>query len=138
MPELGADHVTVGIPILTDLKSYHALPAHHKGHHHTAFRDLPGIGEPHFMWEDWTPPQPNGAAKTRVKAFANSDPLSEAMCKDKRAASVDVDYLAEGELDRYNEEDEVTRLWLAAALKMFSAKEDESQALIQGLQKELA
>jgi transaldolase len=69
-----------------------------------------------------------------MNEIAKSDPLSKVMTKDQKLASTDVDYLKGDVLDKLNEEDEVTRLRLAEALKRFSLMEDESQKFIEELQ----
>lgn len=136
MPELGADHITVGLPVLTDLASYKALPAHEKGNWKKALKDFPGITEPHFQWKDWNPPRPEERGK-RMEEIAKCDPLSKVMQKDQKLASTDVDYLEDGVLDKLNEEDEVTRLRLAEGLKRFSLMEAESKKYIEELQAKL-
>jgi transaldolase len=133
MPELGADHVTLGMPILSDLASYSALPAHKKGTWKKSVKDFDGIDEPHFIWSNWDPPKSAEKGK-RMNEIAKSDPLSKVMTNDQKLASTDVDYLEGDVLDKLNEEDEVTRLRLAEALKRFSLMEDESQKFIEELQ----
>lgn len=136
MPELGADHITVGLPILTDLASYKALPVHEKGNWKKALKDFPGIAEPHFQWKDWNPPRSEERGKRMVE-IAKCDPLSKVMQKDQKLASTDVDYLEGDVLDKLNEEDEVTRLRLAEGLKRFSLMEAESKKFIEELQAKL-
>ncbi|ORY25073.1 putative transaldolase [Naematelia encephala] len=133
MPELGADHVTLGRPILEDLMLHSQLPAHQKGFWKVPVRDQ--IDKPHFIWESWKAP-PTEAS--RMKEIAKSDPLSKVMTKDWKLASTEIDYTADGVLDKYNEEDEVTRLRLALALQRFSLMEEESRKEIERLQAELA
>lgn len=136
MPELGADHVTLGMPILTDLMSYDALPAHAKGNWKKAVKELPGITEPNFMWKKWDPPRPEDKGK-RMNEIAKSDPLSKTMTKGWKLASTDVDYLEGDALDNLNDEDEVTKLRLAEGLKRFALMEAESKKFIEELQQKL-
>lgn len=136
MPELGADHVTLGLPVLSDLASYASLPKHSVGNWKKALKEIEGIDEPHFMWQKWDPPRPEDRGK-RMNEIAKSDPLSKVMKKDQQLASTEVDYLEGGVLDKMNEEDEVTRLRLAEGLKRFGLMEEESRKFIEDLQKKL-
>lgn len=67
--------------------------------------------------------------------MAKADPLSALMEKDWKMASTDVDYLEDGVLDKYNEEDEVTKVRLRDALELFKGGEEESRVEIERLQK---
>lgn len=137
MPELGADHITIGIPLLTDLSQYDALPTHQKGQWKKPLRDIPGINEPHFIWANWNPARPDSEER-RAKVLADADPAGESMSKDAELASDSVDYLQEGVLDEINQKDEVSRLRLAEGLRRFGLMEEESKKFIQGLQASLA
>jgi hypothetical protein len=133
MPELGADNITVGLPLLTDLASYEALPAHQKGRWKQALSDVPGINDPHFVWQDWTAKRPDAEAR-RAAVLAKANPMDEVMTKDARFTNPDTNYLEGSVLDDVNEKDEVTRLRLKEGLRRFGLMEDASRKLIEDLQ----
>ncbi len=136
MVELGADHLTLGQPVLTDLAEHDRLPSHQKGMYKTAIHEQVG-SDPHFMWENWSAPVPE-SARTRMEEIAKSDPLRSKMTKDSKMASTEVDYLQRNVLDECNREDEVTKVGVMAALESFSVSEEDSRKFIEGLQATLA
>lgn len=123
---LGADHVTIGKALLEDLAFSDRLPKYRKG-----FWKVPvskQVDTPGFAWEDWTPPVPNETA----------DRIAKALSKEKVTYSLDEDYLADGVLDKYNEEDELTRGKLEEGLTRFAFWENETKKYIEELQAKLA
>ena len=133
MVELGADHITVGIPVLTDLAHHQQLPAHKKGMYKTSIQDQIGQS-PDFIWEDWKPPSPS-SLHAKMEELSKSDPTDKYMTQDwKMMGNGDVDYLQTDVLDQCNEEDEVTKAALKEALTLFSKSEDQSREYIQRLQ----
>lgn len=132
MPALGADHITVGAPPLTDLVACSAMPRYQPGRWHQAIKDTPGV---QFEDQPWQAPGQE-AADCRAKVLGGGDPAAGGKAYD---ADIETgDYLAEGVLDEANEKDEVTRVRLEEALKRFSQVEDESKRFIQALQASLA
>lgn len=132
MPELGADNITVGAPLLSDLVACPAMPRYKPGRWHQAIRDTPDV---EFESEPWRAPGQEAAAR-RAKVLAGGDPAAAGKAYD---ADVETkDYLAEGVLDEANQKDDVTRVRLEEALKRFSQVEDESKRFIQALQASLA
>lgn len=121
--DLGADHITIGAPILTDLASSATLPPYKKGLWKVPF-DQQGDRE---KWAKWTPGKPSDE---RMQALLASDPVSGA---DWKPTDVSVDYTAPGVLDAYNEKDEATRTRLHAALSRFSEQEADSRKFLQAL-----
>lgn len=124
MPALGADHVTVGPTLLEDLTSSDRLPRFHKGLWKvptTKQMDAPG-----FAWEDWIPPLPSRTADHTARVTSE---LSEC-----QLYSSNVDYLADGVLDKLNNDDEITRDLLQDALAQFISWESKSQRHIESLQ----
>ncbi|WVQ77665.1 hypothetical protein IAR50_007354 [Cryptococcus sp. DSM 104548] len=131
MVELGADHATILSGCMADLLSTSRLPVYTKG---GEWQVRLSADSPNTEWANWTPPEP-AASKKRMAEMAKADPLGGLMQKDWKMASTDVDYLADGVLDKYNEEDEVTRTRLRDALVLFQGGEKESKEEIERLQK---
>jgi len=132
MAELGADQNTILIGPLTDLMTTTRLPVYKKGGEwQKRAKEL--IDEPHTQWAAWDAPAPEVSAK-RMAELSHADPLSKVMQKDFKLASLDEDYLADGVLDRYNQEDEVTRNRLGDAILLFHNAEEDSRKEIQRLQ----
>ncbi|ODN87426.1 transaldolase [Cryptococcus wingfieldii CBS 7118] len=131
MVELGADHATILSGCMADLLSTTRLPVYAKG---AEWQVRLSADTPNTQWADWTPPEPV-ASKARMAEMAKADPLSGLMQQDWKIASTDVDYLADGVLDKLNEEDEVTKTRLRDALVLFQGGEKESQIEIERLQK---
>jgi hypothetical protein len=121
MHELGADNITVGIPLLNDLATNSSLPVHQKGKWGVALNKLENA-----EWRKW---QGTRDAERKAKTLAQDT---------SKLADGSVDYLAPGVLDEVNEADEISRLRLHEGLKRFAAKEDESRQYIQNLQATLA
>lgn len=138
MPELGADHITVGLPLLSDLATHTSMPPFKPGRWKQAIKDMQGVeaGDDTSEWQASKSRGPE-AAERRAKVLAGGDPTTNGA----NAPDADVetkDYLAEGVLDQVNEADEVTRVRLAMALERFSLMEEESKRFIEGLQASLA
>jgi hypothetical protein len=121
MHELGADNITVGIPLLTDLAAHSSLPVHQKGRYKVALDKLENA-----EWNKWQGTKP---AERKAKVLAQDK---------SKLADGSVDYLQPGVLDEVNEADEVSRLRLKAGLDRFAGKEEESRQYIQNLQATLA
>jgi transaldolase len=131
MVELGADHATILVGCMDDLLSTSRLPTYtKKGEWQTRLRSR--LDEPNVKWADWAAPAPT-VSQERMAAMAKADPLGKKMNKDFEMASTDIDYLADGVLDKANEEDEVTRLRLHDALELFKGGEEESRVEIERL-----
>ncbi|GFZ45842.1 hypothetical protein JCM24511_03574 [Saitozyma sp. JCM 24511] len=131
MVELGADHATILVGCMDDLLSTSRLPTYtKKGEWQTRLRSR--LDEPNVKWADWAAPAPT-VSQERMAAMAKADPLGKKMNKDFEMASTDTDYLADGVLDKANEEDEVTRLRLHDALELFKGGEEESRVEIERL-----
>ncbi|WWD16179.1 hypothetical protein CI109_100604 [Kwoniella shandongensis] len=131
--ELGADHITILSPIMEDLISTSRLPEYRKGGEWNV-RIRSELDKPDLKWASWSPIEP-AVSKTRMQELSKADPLSKIMQKDWKIASTDIDYLADGVLDKYNEEDEITRNRLRDALVLFQGGEKESREEIEKLQK---
>ncbi|ORX33818.1 putative transaldolase [Kockovaella imperatae] len=132
MKELGADQLTILIGSLTDLLTFDRLPVFVKGNEwQKRYKDI--INKPNIQWANWQAPEPT-VSKKRMAELSHVDPLSKVMSKDLKLADPDVDYLADGVLDKMNEEDEVTRLRLKDALVLFDGAENDSKKEIQRLQ----
>lgn len=127
--DLGADHVTVGTPILTDLMEYSTIPEYRPGMWHVPFKVQAEDKE--REWHVWAPGKPSDA---RMQALLKVDPASSVPADKWTMASTDVDYTAPGVVDQYNEADPATRDRLAMALKFFNGKETESKEFLEGLQ----
>lgn len=134
MVELGADQNTILIGPLTDLLSTTKLPEYKKNSEWNKRVTKDDIDQPNLQWADWKLPEPS-VSKTRMAELVKADPLDKTMTKDWKMASPDVDYLADGVLDEYNEKDEVTRLRLKDAIDLFHGFEEQSREEIQRLQK---
>ncbi|WVQ78620.1 hypothetical protein IAT38_000706 [Cryptococcus sp. DSM 104549] len=132
MVELGAEHATILSGCMEDLVSTDRLPVYRKGGEWQV-RIRSELDKPDLKWAAWSAPEPT-ASKARMGEMAKADPLSKLMEKDWKMASTDVDYLADGVLDKYNEEDEVTRTRLNDALVLFQGGEKESKEEIERLQ----
>ena len=133
MKELGADQVTILIGSLTDLLENAQLPVYSKGNEwQKRYKDINNT--PNTQWADWNAPEPKASYK-RMQELSHVDPLSKVMQKDLKLADPNADYLADGVLDKMNEEDEVTRLRLKDALVLFDGAENESKVEIERLQK---
>ncbi|WVR05421.1 hypothetical protein IAU60_002436 [Kwoniella sp. DSM 27419] len=136
MAELGANSNTILADPMADLCSTSRLPVYKKGaEHQVRYKTI--LDKPDLSWADWTQHTP-ADQKTRMDEIAKTDPFDKLFSKDWKMASTDVDYLAEGVLDKYNEEDEVTRLRLNDALNLFIGAENESRQEIERLRKEYA
>ncbi|WVO20966.1 uncharacterized protein IAS62_002267 [Cryptococcus decagattii] len=133
MPELGADHATILVGCMEDLCSTSRLPEYRKGGEWQV-RVRSELDKPNVKWATWSAPEPS-VSKKRMVEMAKADPLSTLMEKDWKMASTDVDYLADGVLDKYNEEDKVTKVRLRDALELFKGGEEESRVEIERLQK---
>ncbi|KAH8896622.1 putative transaldolase [Thozetella sp. PMI_491] len=125
---LGADHVTIGRPLLEDLAFSDKMPKYQKGFWKVPVSEqAKGAG---IAWEDWTPPVPNETADRIAKVLAQTDA--------SQLHSLDEDYLADGVVDRYNNEDEMTRTKLEEGLKRFSFWENETKKHIEEVQAKFA
>lgn len=131
MVGLGADHITAGIPVLTDLKDFATVPDYRKGMWKVPFKEQ--AEDPSRTWSTWTPRK---FSDPEIQALLKSDPLA-ANPAEWAAAAFDVDYTAPGVLDKINEADPATRDRLAFAIKRFATAEELSREFIQGLQAEL-
>lgn len=132
MAELGADQATILAGCLDDLMATSRLPAFKKGSHQKRIRA--DIDDPNLAYVSWSLPEAS-ASKKRMQDLAKTDPLSKVFNKDAQIASFDADYLADGVLDKMNEEDELTKIRLRDALELFINAEKESQDEIERLQK---
>ncbi len=124
---LGADHVTIGKALLEDLAISDRLPKYRAG-----FWKVPvakQIDTPGFEWEAWTPPTATETADHIARVLAEA-PASEIW-------SPDTDYLADGVLDKINEDDALTHAKLVEGLKRFDVWEMESKKYIQEAQAKL-
>ena len=135
MVELGADHVTLGKPMLQDLCAGSGLAKYAPGQYKTPMAEQ--LNQPHFQWESWTQTASTDTTK-RMEDLAKVDPLSPVMSADWLTASTKIDYLAPGVLDKYNAEDQATAPRLKLSLERFGVAEKESKELIEKLQKQLA
>lgn len=124
MAALGADHITIGRPLLDDLAEHNQLPAYQKGNWKVRVGDQ--VGKPGFAWEDWNPPLPNELKERIAKVVKNTEAA--------KIDSLDIDYLADGVVDKLNDEDDLTRAKLAEGLKRFTVWEKESRKEIERLQ----
>lgn len=122
MVELGAEHVTIGRPLLDDLSQFSQLPRHQKGNWKVRIGDQSSRAG--FAWEDWKAPSPN-VMKGRI------DELLKAA---KEPLDLDRDYTAPGVVDAMNDEDSMTSSQIKEGLKRFSVWEDESRKEILRLQ----
>lgn len=117
--ELGADHVTVGIPQLTDIMEFSTLPEYRPG--------MWGVPlsvqakDEGRAWRPWTP-------------RAVSDPAIQAL-RDREgpAATFETDFTAGSALDDANDADPATKERLAFALQMFAEMEAQSRKFLEGL-----
>ena len=133
MKELGADQVTILIGSLTDLLENAQLPVYAKGNEwQKRYKDINNT--PNIQWADWKAPETT-ISREKMKQLSHADPLSKVMQKDLKLADPNADYLADGVLDKMNEEDEVTRSRLKDALVLFDGAENDSKKEIQRLQK---
>ncbi|KAK4685477.1 hypothetical protein P7C73_g4668, partial [Tremellales sp. Uapishka_1] len=136
MVEFQAEHATISDLVLDDLSRLTKLLPFHKGTWQVPVsKQLEEEGN--FKYEGLDAPSPP-ASKDRMAELSKADPLGKKMQADFTMASTDIDYLADGVLDKCNEEDEVTRLRLNDALVLFQGGEQESKATIERLQKEYA
>jgi transaldolase len=124
MAALGADHITIGRPLLDDLAEHNQLPAYQKGNWKVRVGDQ--VGKPGFAWEDWNPPLPNELKENIAKVVKNTEAA--------KIDNLDIDYLADGVVDKLNDEDDFTRAKLAEGLKRFTVWEKESRKEIERLQ----
>jgi transaldolase len=134
MPELGADHVTIGVSMLSDLAAFPSLPRYEKGQWKTNLREY-ADANPHFIWEDWKAPTTKSEANV-LKKVAKASPGT--IAQEENRVNSKEDLLADGVLDKLNEEDLVTRVNLAEGLRRFAQCEEDSKRFIQSLQRELA
>ena len=88
------------------------------------------VNKPGFSWEDWNPPVPNETADRIAKVLAETDPA--------QLHSLDEDYLADGVVDRYNGDDEMTSTKLLEGLKRFAHWENETKKHIEAIQVKFA
>ena len=134
MVELGADHVTLGEPTLSDLL-HTQCPAHKAGQFKIPISDQ--MNQPEFIWEDWKPTVPE-ESKRRMAEIAKSDPVSGLMSKDFKIADPSLDYVDGNALEDAIKADEVARTGLEEGLHRFRLMEEASRDEILRLQKELA
>ena len=120
---LGADHLTIGKAVLTDLDQFSTLPEYRKG-----MWGVPFAKQNDRPWNTWVPRK---YSDPDIQALLSHDPLSA----DGQVPSADVDYLAPGVVDSLNDADPATRERLKFALDMFTSMEEKSRVFIQGLQK---
>lgn len=125
---LGADHITIGRNLLEDLAFSDQIPKYQKGLWKVPVSKQ--VGNEGFAWEKWNPPVPDETAARIARVVAKTDA--------DHLYSVDEDYLADGVLDKYNDEDEMTRAKLAEGLERFDFWEKETAKYIQELQAKLA
>jgi len=135
MIDLGADHVTLGRPTLEDLTAISGLPTYTPGQWKVPISSQ--LSQPHFQYNTWSAPESEAIKKGQI-AISKTDPYSKVMSDDWLNASTGIDYLADGVLDKANEEDEVTRVRLEIALKRFGVFEEESRKEIERVRKEVA
>ncbi|GFZ48393.1 hypothetical protein JCM24511_06141 [Saitozyma sp. JCM 24511] len=135
MVELGADNITLNKLVLADLNAGPGVAKYHTGQWKVPVSEL--VRQPHFVWEDWIVPEASVSVE-RMAKVAKTDPLSKFSDEDWFTASTEVNYLAPGVLDRFNGEDEVTRVRLDTVLARFSTHETESKKYIEDIQAELA
>lgn len=130
--DLGADHVTVGIPILSDIGAYSEVPNYKPGMWHVPFATQAEDKE--REWSTWVPGKPSDA---RMQALLKGDPLSNVPAAEWKLASTDIDYTEGDVLDKLNEADDATRTRLALALERFTKAEMQSKEFLEGLQASL-
>lgn len=121
---LGADHVTIGRPLLEDLAFSYQLPKYQKGLWKVPISEQAKV--PGVLWETWNPPIPKETSQRITKLLAAID--------DSQIHSLDEDYLADGVLDKYNETDGMTRSKLEEGLKRFAHWENETRKFIEEIQ----
>lgn len=126
--DLGCNHVTVLPASLADLIAYDKLPPHRSGE--WSERWVSRVDEPNLDWKEWNISKPDHSEV--LARLAHSDPFDKQAGK-FTIASTDVDYLADGVLDSFNERDEATKFRLADALETFKTAEDKLLAYIDDL-----
>ncbi len=112
--EIGADHVTVGIPQLTDMMEFAGLPAYKKGRWGVPLRE-----QAHGELAPWNPREVGDPAIQALRA--------------EGGASFATDFTAGVALDLVNDADPATRERLAFALQMFAEMEAQSRKFLEGL-----
>lgn len=124
--ELGADHVTVGIPVLTDLMEYSTMPEYRPGMWKVPFKVQAEDQE-----REWVAWQPRSVSDPEIQALRKSDPLAKSPeCK---VATFDTDYTVGDVLDKANDEDPATQFRLQFAIKRFADMEAQSKKFLDGL-----
>jgi transaldolase len=116
--ELECDHVTVLTPPLLDLLSTSKLPPHVPNENVDRISSrvsASDVDTPHGVYADSDTP----SSESRVAKHLLSDPFANDPKEEFVAASTDVDYLADGVLDKYNEEDKITKFRLEDAITTF-------------------
>ena len=125
---LGADHVTIGRALLEDLAFSDQLPKYQKGSWKVPVSKQ--VNNPGFGWESWDPPLPNEISDRIAKVVSQTDP--------SQIHNLDENYLADGVVDQYNKEDEMTRSKLEEGLNRFAFWENETRKHIEEVQASLS
>lgn len=129
--ELGCDNVTVLPASIADLIASHKMPAHAAGEWSRRWNTQ--LDRADLEWSDW--PASSNDKAARLAKLAAADPFTGTADENFKIASTDIDYLAPGVLDDFNEKDEVTKFRLADAIDTFKRGEDKLLDFIRDVQK---
>lgn len=122
--ELGADHVTVGIPMLTDLMEYSTMPEYRKG-----MWQVPLKVQAEEEGREWRAWEPRKVSDPAIQALLKNDPLAPGV----PVATFDTDFTAGDVLDKANEADPATAYRLKFAIERFADMEAQSKKFLEGL-----
>lgn len=125
---LGADHITIGRNLLEDLSFSDQLPKYEKGQWKIPVSQQ--AKRPGFSWEKWNPPVSTETAERIAKLLSQAN--------GSQPHSLEEDYLADGVLDKYNQDDEMTRNKLEEGLTRFDFWEMETKKFIEEMAAQLA
>lgn len=126
--DMGADHITVGIPVLTDLMEYSTLPEYQPGMWKVPFK-LQAENQAR-EWRAW---EPRSVSDPEMQALLKSDPLSDIPKDQWKVANFDTDYTVGDVLDKANDADPATEYRLKFAIKRFADMEAQSKKFLEGL-----
>ena len=134
--ELGCAHVTVLPASLKDLLALTSMPEYSKGENEQRISSR--LDEPNLALKNSTIPAETDVS-SRLARLLERDPLGVKADAGNDTplftmASTEVDYLADGVLDSYNEADEATKFRLADAIETFKKAEEELFDFISNLQ----
>jgi transaldolase len=131
---LGADHVTVSIPVLNDLNAFSTLPDYRSGMWQVPFTEQARSDDGSRVWHTWVPRK---WADPEIQALLAHDPLSAVPKEEWKLPNPHGNYLAPGVVDALNEADPATRDRLKFALAMFTGMEEQSRVFLEGRQAKL-